>query len=68
MTGDGCRICETTLEDYGVGLNFQLSFDVVDGPERNILMDLLTKRRIRIKATSDGKGVMIYSAYDEGIE
>ena len=68
MTGDGYRICETTLEDYGVGSNFQLSFDVDDGPERNILIDLLTKRRIRIKATSDGKGVMIYSAYDEGIE
>lgn len=59
------RICETELTDYSTGSNFKFSFDVDDGPVRTILIDILTKRKIRLKPTSDGKGVMMYSDYDE---
>lgn len=59
------RICETKMTNYSTGSNFRFSFDVDDGPVRTILIDILTKRTIRLKPTSDGKGVMMYSDCDE---
>ena len=65
MSEQIARICETELTDYFTGSNFKFSFDVDDGPVRTILIDILIKRRIRLKPTSDGKGVMMYSDCDE---
>lgn len=58
------KVQETTVYDYMTGSTFQFSFDVDDGPIRNILLNILKKRKITIAPTSDGKGVKIYSKND----
>lgn len=62
--GEELRVQETTVYDYMTGSTFQLSFDVDDGPIRNILFNILKNRKITIAPTSDGKGVEIYSRND----
>lgn len=58
------KVQETTVYDYMTGSTFQFSFDVDDGPIRNILFNILKNRKITIAPTSDGKGVKIYSKID----
>lgn len=58
------KVQETNVYDYMTGSTFQFSFDVDDGPIRNILFNILKNRKITIAPTSDGKGVKIYSKND----
>lgn len=58
------KVQETTVYDHGDGTEFILSFDVDDGPIRDILFRVLRMRRIMVAPTSDGKGIVIYSKSD----
>lgn len=58
------KVQETDVYDYMTGSTFRFSFDVDDGPIRDILFNILKNRKITIAPTSDGKGVEIYSKND----